>query len=518
MLNIRVVGMVLLSGILAGCAGLPDRAGIKAGHALTDTTQTRLGREVSTAYSAKEAGEGKSLFYVLSNGLDAFAARVALADMADRSIDFQYYIYRKDLTGRLITFKLLEAADRGVRVRMLLDDFDTDNVDEDILALDQHPNIEVRLFNPFNRITSRLNQVFTSKNPVTRRMHNKSFTVDNQVTILGGRNIADEYFNADPAFKFADVDVVGAGSVAQDVSTAFDLYWNSELTYPIGSLVRKKISDKDVKKHRRQLLDFVAENSKSDYVKALGNSDFAKKIINDKIPWAWGRAHVIFDNPNKIRVSIHDSEYSLMPQLHPYIMDLKSELVIFSPYFIPGKKGSDFLIDLVSKGVKVRILTNSLISTDVGVVYAAYAKYRKKMLRGGVELYEMNRHLSRDERDEIRGKENGSSKASLHAKSFVLDRKRVFIGSLNLDARSVVQNTEIGVVIDSAEIAKQMAEAFDANIGRMAFKVGIDGNTVTWTESTAGGNSIVHRNTPYAGLWRRFSAWFMRFLPGETLL
>jgi len=509
--------LVLLSGALAGCVGLPDRAGIVESKAFRDTSDTRLGKVVAQAYSGDQNSAGKSFFHVLSDGMDAFAARVALSSYADRSIDFQYYIYRKDLTGRLITYKMLEAADRGVRVRMLLDDFDINDIDEDMLALNRHPNIEVRLFNPFNRITSRLSQIFTSSNPVTRRMHNKSFTVDNQVTILGGRNIADEYFNADPAFVFADVDVVGVGDVAGDVSDSFDLYWNSSLSYPISMLVGKILDEDEIKQHRENLREFVAEHSYSGYLKALANSEFVNQMVRDDIPWSWGKAHVIFDTPDKILTGIHDSEYHLIPQLQPYITGLKSELIIFSPYFIPGKKGTEFLVDLVKKGIKVRILTNSLTSTDVGIVYAAYTKYRKKLLRGGVEIYELNRHFSREERKELRGEEGGSSKASLHAKTFVLDRKLVFIGSLNLDARSMVQNTEIGVVIASPEIAEKMAKAFDDNICRVSFRVELDGNEIVWKELGCG-HDIVHSKTPYAGYWRRFSVWFMRFLPGETLL
>jgi putative cardiolipin synthase len=352
-------------------------------------------------------------------------------------------------------------------------------------------------------------------------MHNKSFTVDSQATILGGRNIGNEYFEADPDLAFADLDVIGVGPVARDVSTAFDRYWNNELAYPVSVLVEKPPTQEEIGQMRQKLNEFAAAQADSAYLKALRNSDLADKIRKQQVRYSWGNAVVAYDRPEKMLREKGEKEYQLAPQLKPYADGVRKELIIFSPYFVPGGAGTAFLTGLAARGVRVRILTNSLASNDVSVVHAGYAKYRKQLLRGGVELHEMNQKLTREQREEKKGT-GGSSKASLHAKSFVFDRGQVFIGSMNLDPRAVIHNTEIGVVLSSPEIAQGMGDWFDRNVGTVAFRLelkkGDDGSETLLWHGIVDGAPHTFDADPYTGFWKRFGIGFLGILPIESQL
>jgi putative cardiolipin synthase len=514
----RFLSIWLLLLALVGCATLPENVDRPPSKALIDTGDTAIGSAI-----VRETADhpGKSGFLLLENGLDAFVGRGVLARFAERSIDVQYYLYHDDLVGRLFTNQLVQAADRGVRVRLLVDDMDLDGRDLSFAVLDAHPNIDVRIFNPFSRKAGRITQFITRFGSVTRRMHNKSFTVDNQATILGGRNIGNEYFEADPDLAFGDLDVMGIGPVAQKVSASFDLYWNNELAYPAGVLRGKPPTPEEIAQQRQQLGQFIADQADSDYLRALRNSSLAKKIQNNQTVFRWGQANVIYDRPEKIQQDFDQTHLHLSSQLKPYLDDLKEELILFSPYFVPGKPGTKLLTDLVEKGVRVRILTNSLASNDVGLVHAGYAKYRKALLRGGVELYEMNKTLSRQQRKEKKGLE-GSSKASLHAKSFVFDRRHVFIGSLNLDPRALLHNTEIGVVIDQSDIAGKMGAWFDRGIENVAFRLELVESdnrmeSIRW-HGIVDGAPVTFDVDPYTGFWRRLGIGIISIFPIESQL
>ena len=512
-----IVVLMALSLVIA-CATLPENVGRKETFAYPDTGDTLLGRKISTEEAAHP---GESGFHLLGNGLDAFVARVALARLAERSIDVQTYLYHDDLVGRLLTWELLQAADRGVRVRLLVDDMDLAGRDLSAVALDSHPNVEVRIFNPFSRNTGRTWQYLTRLGSVTRRMHNKSFTADSQATILGGRNIGNEYFEANPDLAFADLDVLAFGPVARDVSIAFDLYWNSELSYPVSVLVGKLPTPEEIARKQQQLKNFVAAQADSAYLQALRNSDMADNIRKHQVGTSWGNAVVLYDRPEKILHDTDEKKYQLTPQLKPYADGVQKELILFSAYFVPGDAGTAFLTGLVARGVRVRILTNSLASNDVSIVHAGYAKYRKALLRGGVELYEMNRKATREQRKEKKGA-GGSSKASMHAKSFVFDRRQVFIGSLNLDPRAMIHNTEIGVVLTSPEIAQEIGDWFDENVEKLAFRVELKrdqgGSEILLWHGFVDGKPQTFDAEPYTGFWKRFGIGILGILPIESQL
>ena len=515
---ITMVVCIASVGVLTGCATLPTDFDKPDSYALADTDDTTIGGWVMERANAHPAESG---FLLLPNGLDAFVARAVLARYAERSIDAQYYLFHNDKVGALFLNELLKAADRGVRVRLLVDDMDMGGRDLGAAVADSHPNMEVRFFNPFSRKTGRISQFVTRYGSVTRRMHNKSFTVDNQVTILGGRNIGNEYFAADPDLEFADLDVQVIGPAAKEVSRSFDLYWNSELAYPVTALKGEPPTVQEIQQKRQKLDDFVATQKDSEYMQALRNSNLANRLRADNVRYAWGKAKIIYDQPEKLLHDFDQTQYHLIPQIAPFFDGVQKELIIFSPYFVPRKEGTAFLSELSQRGVRVRILTNSLSSNDVGVVHAGYAKYRKALLRAGVELYELNKKLSRKQRKEKKGTE-GSSKASLHAKSFVFDRQKVFVGSLNLDPRAVLHNTEIGVVFEQMEIAEGMAQWFDESIEQVAFRLELVKNEngsegIRW-HGVVDGEQKTLKVEPYTGFWRRFGIGFLSLLPIESQL
>jgi putative cardiolipin synthase len=504
--------------LIGACATLPEDFEQPASYALHHTQDTALGRAHA---DDRAVHPGASGFLLLGNGLDAFVARAMLAQSAERSLDVQYYLYHDDLVGRLFTDQLLKAADRGVRVRILVDDMDLSGRDLGVWVMDSHPNVEVRIFNPFSRYSGRTSQFVTRLGSVTRRMHNKTFTADNQAAILGGRNIGNEYFNADPDLAFEDLDVLAIGPVVPKVSRAFDRYWNSDLAYPAAVLIRKPPTPEQARQKRELFDAFIAQQRDSEYLRALKNSDLAHRLRKNQIRFSWGDAVAVYDSPEKIDHAFNETQYHLAPKLRPYFESVDRELIIFSPYFVPGTQGTAFLAQLSQRGVRVRILTNSLSSNDVGIVHAGYAKYRKQLLRAGIELYELNKQLTREVRKTNKGK-GGASKASLHAKSFVFDRQRLFVGSLNLDPRALVHNTEIGLVIEQAEMAAEMGDWFDANIDAIAFKVTLvtdkDGTEQLFWHGLVNGEPEILEKEPYTGYWQRFWNGFLSFWPLESQL
>lgn len=506
-----------------GCTSLPADVDRPVSHAFTDTDDTTIGQRRRDEIRRHP---GESGLLLLPGGLDAFVARAVLADAAERSIDAQYYLLHSDLTGRLFLHRLVEAADRGVRVRLLVDDMDLAGKDLGAAVLDSHPNVEVRLFNPFSRNSARLLQFVTRFGSVTRRMHNKSFTADNQAAILGGRNIGDAYFDADAEVGFSDLDVLLIGSAVKEVSESFDRYWNSDLAYPATALLGREPTDEE----RQRVLDAfyaaVAEDEAAVYLDAIADSDLAHTLRRNAVEFEWGDAHVVYDEPEKIVSDRSVKAYHLAPQIKRYFHETRDELYIFSPYFVPGKTGTAFLGELSRRGVRVVVVTNSLASTDVPVVHSGYSRYRKKLLRAGVELHEMKPRARTDAVEKRRPSGgygfSGSSKTSLHSKAFIFDRKDIFIGSLNLDPRSVVENTEIGVVLAAPREAARVAGGVDKALHRVAYRLSLETDEqgrerILWHDDDPA-TRAVYTTDPHSGFWQRFTVGFMSLLPVESQL
>lgn len=407
---------------------------------------------------AENIPPGESGFHLLQGGHAALAARLTLAQRASRTLDVQYYLFHNDTTGKLVAAALLAAADRGVRVRLLIDDIDTADKDLGLATLNAHPNIQVRLFNPFHTRSTNLLlkawQALRESVRLNRRMHNKVFIADNQIGITGGRNIGDEYFNANHDLAFVDLDVVAAGSIVDSLSQSFDQYWNSDAAVPASALP-VAASAKRLERTSRFLRQYRAQQLDSAYGRALAAADSIPKLLAGEIPWNIARADLIVDPPDKVLAPDNSTSRLLVGQLAGLWIDPTRHALIVSPYFVPGALGMAYFQYWRSQGVQVDVLTNAYAASDVPLVHAGYANYRIPLLEAGVDLYEL-KPVAEPTGGRLRDLGSGSSRASLHAKTFVFDDEHVFIGSFNFDPRSALLNTEMGLVIHSPNLARQV--------------------------------------------------------------
>jgi putative cardiolipin synthase len=434
---------------------------------MADPGETELGRSIAHA-EAEHPGE--SAFHLLPAGADAFIARAAGAEVAQRTLDVQYYIVHDGLTTRILIDRLLQAADRGVRVRLLIDDTASHGNDYNVARISAHPNVEVRLFNaltPGAAVRFGAAWACWATSGLHRRMHNKMWVVDGTVGIVGGRNLGDEYFAAKQGVNFADLDVLAFGPVVRELSVSFDAYWNSQWSIPIEAFVTNPPGSDDLARARRELRRYVAspETQNSDYVRRLRASQFLADLLGRKLPVVWARANAVWDDPDKIGAEGRPDESLLLTtKLRELVGTVERELLLVSPYFVPGEGRVAMLAAQVRRGVQVTVLTNSLEATDVAAVHAGYAPYRADLVRGGVHVYEVRASAGAAKANTDRLLAIGSSSASLHTKSIVFDRNSIFIGSLNLDPRSKLWNTELGIYVESPELAEQGARLFQAGM------------------------------------------------------
>ncbi len=480
----------------------------------TAPDSSRLGRAVAPHAAANP---GKSGIHALPDPGDAFAARAALAAAADRTLDVQYYIWHDDETGTLLLEALWRAAARGVRVRLLLDDSGTTGLDATIAALDAHPNIEVRLYNPlFHRWFLPVNYL-TDFRRVNRRMHNKSFTADGQVTIVGGRNVGDEYFGEGNGTVMADLDVVATGAVVRDVSAAFDRFWNSPSAYPAARVVKPATPDAASLLEAR-FKEVRAAPGTEAWLAVVRDSPTVRDLLAGKLVLEWTRALLLCDDPAKTLDATGRRDVLLLTAMLQAVGHPEASFDLVSPYLVPGEKGAAEFRELAGRGVKVRILTNSLAATDVSVVHAGYSKRRGDLLDGGVRLFELERS-ARQARAAALPSVPGSSAASLHAKTFAVDRARIFVGSFNFDERSALLNTEMGLLVDSPDLAGRLSAVFDRGFPGTAWEVrrAPGGSGLEWIEHTPSGERRLTAE-PGTGLLKRAWVRFLSILPIEWML
>jgi putative cardiolipin synthase len=506
-----VAGGAVLALLLSGCDGLPTLEGRPATVALTDTSATRLGEALAPLLAAHT---GRTGIHPLVGGRDAFAARALLADAAEKSIDVQYYIWHGDETGTLMFEAMWRAAERGVRVRMLLDDNSTAGLDGVIAALDAHPNIEVRLYNPLGNRTARSMNYVADFSRVNRRMHNKSFTVDDQATIVGGRNVGNEYFDAGSGFWFQDLDVIALGAVVHEVSDAFDLYWNSASAYPAASLV-KPPTQKDEAALQERFANVRADPVAASYVQALRDTPLVRDLLARSLDIEWTSVHLVHDDPAKTLDESGRTDVLLLASMTEVLTRPEKSFDLVSPYFVPGEQGTATFIALAKRGVAVRVLVNSLATTDVSAVHAGYLKRRKALLEAGIRLFELKPMVI--DTGAPREKHE-SAEAALHAKTFAVDGTRLFVGSFNFDPRSAQLNTELGLLIDSPVLAAQLVHTFDANVPKVAYEVRLDPNgNLEWVERTDAGEKF-YDTEPEVGVFRRGLVRFLSWFPIDWML
>lgn len=466
---------------------------------------------LAQALEARSVGhDGKTGISALPNGEDAFAARLLLADAAVSAIDAQYYIWRGDMTGMLLLDALLRAAQRGVRVRLLLDDNGIYGLDAALATLNAHPNAEVRLYNPFNLRRFKLLSYTFDFFRLNRRMHNKSFTVDGRVTILGGRNIGDEYFGAGTSTLFFDLDVLAVGQIVPSVSADFDRYWAAPPVHPAGLILRTRGGPDAVAAGLRR---FDGDPLLTDYGQILRECDIVTALKQGGLDLEWTDALLVSDDPIKGQGAVPRQDL-LTTHLLQAVGKIETRFDGVTPYFVPGRAGTRAFATLAKRGVRVRMLTNALESNDVLAVHAGYAKRRVTLLKAGVQLFELRRQSAPKTPRKKMGP-FGSSGSSLHAKTFAVDGARVFVGSFNFDPRSATLNTEMGLLIDSPTMAQAMQDAFDHGLSDLAWRVERRGLGLAWIDDTA---QTETPHEPGATLLKRAALAVVARLPVEWML
>lgn len=477
---------------------------------------------MDVAAAEARANPGRSGVRLLSDGADAFAARVHSARCAQETLDVQTYIWRDDTTGRFIAHELMSAADRGVHVRVLLDDMDARPRDRALVALDQHPKISVRVFNPFRTRSGWLRtlaEISQRGQRLNHRMHNKAWIADNRIALIGGRNIGDEYFGASPHSNFSDLDVALTGPVVADVSRQFDAYWNSRNAVPISRFEVRKPKQQDLERMIETALQYREDVADTPYVRALRDVEQRSQLLAAApAPLQVDRIQLLVDDPGKVGARKGADGSIVLAGLSRAIGTAQREVLIVSPYFVPGKAGAQELVDHVRRGLRVAVLTNSLAATDVAAVHTGYARVRRGLARGGVELYEMKRKPGNEHgRSQI--SITGSTGASLHTKAMIIDGRWVYVGSMNLDPRSAVLNTEMGVLVDSTELAAQLRRQWDLITSpELSYRVMLepDGELV-WYDRVQG-KERRSQHEPDASNLRRIGVTLLRLVPIDSQL
>jgi len=492
----RLAGLLCALG-LAGCASLPAPVPRAPEAAFATPLSTSLGRLAATAAPAADV----SGFRLLVSGEEAFGALAALIDRAERSLDLQYYLIHSDASSRALMRRVRAAADRGVRVRLLLDDLNTAGQDIGLLRLTAHPQIEVRLYNPFpaGRVSTygRVMASLTDLTRINQRMHNKMLVADNALAITGGRNLGDAYFVNSAASNFLDIDLLVAGPTVRGLSATFDSFWNNPLAYPVEAVA--------------ELPDAQADNTaRPNYASlpsaAVPSVALAHELAQGELKLVWADARVLADTPVK--------GDDMTGDLVSLLGTARREVVIISPYFVPGPRGVALARVLIERGVKLRVLTNSLATTDAPVVHIGYARYREELLALGVELHELRPHL-----DARRGVASafGTSQASLHAKVVVVDGSTALVGSMNMDPRSQRLNTEMGVLVSSPLIARQLVQVYDEVSASSSYRLSLaDDKSLRWTRT--GADTAVTDSEPEASLWLKLVVKLLAPLAPDEML
>jgi cardiolipin synthase C len=502
---------------LSACGSLAPRGVVPMSTAVPGELGTDLGRIAA----ASTPEPGLSGFRLLPLGAFSLDARVQLAQRAQRTLDVQYYVLENDSTGRLLLRQLRDAAERGVRVRLLLDDLYTTHSQALLSDLAAYPNVQVRVFNPFccareSGVAGRLLASLGDVRRVNHRMHNKLLIADGVMAVAGGRNIADEYFMRNEQQNFVDMDALALGDVVSQLASIFDTYWNSEVVYPLDVLWPALGTPAERRERAGAALVDAKAHTPLPANDVLGYGPVSEDFEGGRIGLIWGPARAYADPPDKRSKNNADAlRGSVAFDAMMTLWTAKSELTITSPYMIPGRQGLQAFENLRKENVRVTVLTNSLAATDEPLVHTGYARYRGPLLAAGVELYELS--PLRTQRNKRLGV-FGSSTGSLHAKTAVVDGRTVFIGSMNLDPRSATQNTELGIFIESPQLAKELQRVINVSRLQSAYRVRLSPSGALQWLALEDGAETVHNEEPESSLWQRVYNWLISpFVPEQLL-
>lgn len=496
----------------------------KDGQQNSQTTNTKTDSTdlVAAISEQNEIHPDLSGYHPIVTGANAFASRSILTSMATRNIDAQYYIWHDDQAGQLMLKDLWDAAERGVIVRLLLDDFNNSaKFDQHLLRFASHPNIAVRIINPLMYRKFQTLNFVTGLPRINRRMHNKSMTFDKQITIIGGRNIGDEYLSNDKNSQFADLDVLLIGKVVADIDNSFASYWSAPISFDIQTLATlDKGETTDFLEGLDKLRADEKNNSKSSldvYKTAIEDSSIDSDLINKRVPFRWTDMQFLSDDVGKLTKTV-PADTNLVHQLRTLLGSPTKRLTIISSYFVPTKDGVNTLVELAEAGIDIKILTNSFDATDVTAVHSGYSQWRPSLLRAGVKIYELKSTASEEKRENKLWKARSQSSTSLHAKTFAVDDYQVFIGSYNVDPRSANINTEMGVIINDEELAKQLHSALSDELLGQAYEVKLLENGSLQWHTVEAGEKVVYDSEPRVDISDHVWLAIMSWLPIDWLL
>lgn len=496
----------------------------KDGQQNSQTTNTKTDSTdlVAAISEQNEIHPDLSGYHPIVTGANAFASRSILTSMATRNIDAQYYIWHDDQAGQLMLKDLWDAAERGVIVRLLLDDFNNSaKFDQHLLRFASHPNIAVRIVNPLMYRKFQTLNFVTGLPRINRRMHNKSMTFDKQITIIGGRNIGDEYLSNDKNSQFADLDVLLIGKVVADIDNSFASYWSAPISFDIQTLATlDKGETTDFLEGLDKLRADEKNNSKSSldvYKTAIEDSSIDSDLINKRVPFRWTDMQFLSDDVGKLTKTV-PADTNLVHQLRTLLGSPTKRLTIISSYFVPTKDGVNTLVELAEAGIDIKILTNSFDATDVTAVHSGYSQWRPSLLRAGVKIYELKSTASEEKRENKLWKARSQSSTSLHAKTFAVDDYQVFIGSYNVDPRSANINTEMGVIINDEELAKQLHSALSDELLGQAYEVKLLENGSLQWHTVEAGEKVVYDSEPRVDISDHVWLAIMSWLPIDWLL
>ena len=467
-----------------------------------------------------QMSQGLTAYLALDDAFSSIASRLHLINKAKYNIDLQYYIWENDSIGHLMLAELLKAADRGVKVRLLIDDQNGTKLDATLKQLAAHPNFEIKLFNPYKFRKLRIIDYAFRLKHINHRMHNKLIIADGAIAVTGGRNISREYFDASDNFQFTDMDILFYGTAVQHANDVFHEFWNDNLSYSVPQLLGN--GNQEQLSKLRQYYELTA--LQKDQLKK--RIELAEKQINKHLkdrPINWAKAHFIADSPNKIRgEATHDQ--LIYSQMLNIMGEPKQHLELVSAYFVPTRKGTDYLVNLSKNDVRIRILTNSFLANDVAVVHAFYQKYRHDLLQNGIKLYEFKPYIERNKRtwyEVVTGNvipAKGKNTSSLHAKFFDIDGI-VFIGSFNFDPRSANLNSEVGLVVESDVLQKYISKSLDQYLPQIAYELKLNKQgEIIWLDQHKDGSIVEYKHDPETTKFQRFAMQAVSYLPIEWMM
>lgn len=503
----HAVAAAFACSLCIGCTDVPFNAprvnSFSTDVALAKHTGTRVERELA-------AHPGQSALVPLADGNDALGARLRLIETAQHSIDMQYFLLKPDLAGAVITLALLEAADRGVRVRVLLDDVFTTATDAEIAILDAHPNVETRLLNPLSRSSPKFWNFLVDFGRVNRRMHNKSMTVDRSTGIVGGRNLADEYYRVDTSAEFADFDMFLAGPVVQEIADQFDIYWNDPLAVPLAALAT--VEPQTLAEIRDRLEARQATALQGLYQRAV-TSSYLADVRSGAIQPYFADVHVSHDLPDKLTAPVVEGDRILAEDLLASMAAARQEVLLVTPYFVPEDWGARFFSELAARGVRVRVVTNSLASTNHAYVHAGYKRHRKDLLEAGVEIHEI-----RSDAIAVTTGNEDAAKVTMHTKLALVDGRKLFVGSLNFDPRSIKLNTEFGIFVDDPELGAEVRRRLVEKLAPFTYSVRpTTAGNLAWVYDDGASREVLF-SEPDASFWKKLIAEITGLLPIEGQL